>query len=79
MNRTAFFLTPYQRDDASMGVAQNPLELGSSSKAGEAIERVKAGLGLHGQDRTGFSLNVTRFQRAFIDDKGSTMTHTKPG
>jgi len=47
MSRTAFFLTPYQRDDASGRVAQNPLELGSSSKTGEAVERAEAGLGLH--------------------------------
>jgi hypothetical protein len=79
MNRTAFFLTPHQRNDASVGIPQNPFELGSSPKAGEAIERVEAGLGLHGQDRTGFSLNVTSFQRAFTDDKWLNMTHTKPG
>ena len=79
MSRTAFFLTPHQRNNASGGIPQNPLEFGASSKTGEAIERVEAGLGLHGQDRTGLSLNVTSFQRAFTDDKGLKMTHTKPG
>ena len=63
MSRTAFFLTPHQRNNASGGIPQNPLEFGASSKTGEAIERVEAGLGLHGQDRTGLSLNVTSLQQ----------------
>ena len=79
MSRTAFFLTPHQRDNAGVRVPQNPFKLGSGPKAGEAIERIEAGLGLHGQDRTGFSLNVTSFQRTFTDDKGLKMPHTKTG
>jgi hypothetical protein len=79
MNHTPFFLTPHQGDNASVRVSQDSFQPGAGPETREAIERVEAGLGLHGQDRTGFSLNVTSFQRAFTDDKGLKMTHTKTG
>ena len=79
MNRTPFFLTPHQGDNASVRVSQDSFQPGAGPETMEAIERVEAGLGLHGQDRTGLRLNVTSFQRAFTDDKGLKMTHTKTG
>ena len=74
MNRTAFFLTPHQGDDAGVGVSQDSFQPGTGPEAREAIERVEAGLGLHRPrsywlqpKRDKFSKNLYRRQRVKND------------
>ena len=47
MSRIPFFLTPRQRHDAGRGVPKPPLQLGGSSKTGEAVELVESLIDLH--------------------------------